>query len=102
MKIEAANLKNNRVIQQLAPFGIGNPEPLFLLKNLTINSKKILGATGDHLKLKLDNIDAIAFKKGELNNTLNIGDTIDIIATLNANTWNNLTTTQLIIKEIIV
>jgi single-stranded-DNA-specific exonuclease len=101
MTISAANLKNYHTIQQLSPFGIGNSEPLFLFKNLTINFKKVIGSTGDHLKLKLDKIDAIAFKKGELAKTLNIGDNIDIIASLDINTWNNITTPQLIIKEII-
>lgn len=112
MKLSAVNLKNIKVISGLAPFGIGNPVPLFLFKNLKIVSKRLLGQNGDHLKLKLDDpttpkpeylaADAIAFKKGELDKTLNIGDSVDIIASLEANTWNGTTTPQLIIKEIII
>lgn len=99
---EVVTLKNIKLIKQLEPFGIGNPEPLFLFKNMIISSKKIIGSTGDHLKLILGNLDAVAFKKGELDKTLNIGDTIDVIARLDSNTWNNITLPQLIIKEIIV
>jgi len=101
MKLSAATLKNIKAIKQLEPFGIGNRSPLFLFKNLKINNKRLLGTNGDHLKLKLDGVDAIFFKKGELDKTLNIGDLIDIVASLDANTWNGSTTPQLIIKEII-
>lgn len=111
MKLSAVTLKNITAISQLAPFGIGNPVPLFLFKNLKIVSKRLLGQNGDHLKLKLDDpstpkveylaADAIAFKKGELDKTLNIGDSVDIIASIESNTWNNTTTPQLIVKEII-
>lgn len=101
MTFSAVSIKNIKTIGQLAPFGIGNRSPLFLFKNLKINNKRLLGTNGDHLKLKLDGIDAIFFKKGELGKTLNIGDSIDIVASLDANTWNGTTTPQLIIKEII-
>jgi single-stranded-DNA-specific exonuclease len=112
MKLSALSLKNIIVINELSPFGIGNPEPLFLFSKLKIVSKRLLGQQGDHLKLKLDDpdtpkveylaADAIAFKKGELDHSLNVGDLIDIVASLNANTWNNTTTPQLIVKEIII
>jgi len=112
MKLSAVNLKNIKAIALLAPFGISNPLPLFLFKNLKIVGKRLLGQNGDHLKLKLDDpdtskpeylaADAIFFKKGELDKTLNIGDCIDIIASLDANTWNGTTSPQLIIKEIII
>ena len=99
---EAVNKTNIQALEKLAPFGIGNPEPLFLLKNLTIQSIRTIGQTNDHLKLKLNNLDAIAFKKGELSSSLKVGDQIDIIASLSLNTWNNSQTPQLIIKEIIL
>ncbi|MCX6726487.1 MAG: single-stranded-DNA-specific exonuclease RecJ [Candidatus Shapirobacteria bacterium] len=98
---EAVTLKNIKTLKQLEPFGIGNPEPMFLFKQVIITSKKIIGSKGDHLKLKLGNLDAIAFKKGDLDKTLNIGDKIDVVAKLDFNTWNNVTTPQLIVKEII-
>ena len=105
------SLKNIKVIESLQPFGIGNPEPLFLFKGIKIVSLRVLGAAGDHLKLKLDDpetpkveylaTDAIAFKKGDLSQKLKAGDLIDVVARLDANTWNGTTTPQLIVKEII-
>ena len=111
MKLSAVTVKNYSALQKLAPFGIGNPEPLFHFENLKINYKRAVGSTLDHLQIKLDDpttktrenttCSAIAFKKGSLDKTLKIGDSVDIIASLSANTWNNITTPQLIVREII-
>lgn len=101
MDISAINLKNIKIIKTLEPFGIGNPEPLFLFENLKIDSKKILGQTQSHLKLKVSGVDAIAFKKADLDKDLKIGDSINLVASLDANTWNGHTFPQLVVKEII-
>ena len=111
MKLSAVTVKNYSALQKLAPFGIGNPEPLFHFENLKINYKRAVGSTLDHLQIKLDDpttktrenttCSAIAFKKGSMDKTLKIGDSVDIIASLSANTWNNITTPQLIVREII-
>ena len=101
MEPSAVTKKNIEAIQRLAPFGIGNPEPLFLFKSLSVSSLKVIGSTGDHLKLRLNNLDAIAFKKGELIKSLKVGDTVDVVAHLSLNIWQNTATPQLIIKEII-
>lgn len=100
MDPSAATLKNIIAIQKLAPFGIGNPEPLFLFKNVSLTNLKTIGQTHDHLKFKAGSLDAIAFKKGELVGKLSDGANVDIIASLSLNTWNNLTIPQLIVREI--
>lgn len=102
IELAAITIKNIQSIQKLAPFGIGNPEPTFLLKDVTINSPKIIGKTGDHLKFKAGNIDAIAFKKGSHIEKYKEGTKVDVIATLSINTWNNHSSPQLIVKEIIL
>ena len=103
MTIDAVTLKNCQLIASLGPFGIGNPQPLFLCKGVKIISKRLLGANNDHLKLTLEkNISAIAFKKGELFDNLQIGDSVDLVASLEVNEWQGTKTPQLIIKEIIV
>jgi single-stranded-DNA-specific exonuclease len=100
MDLSAVNIKNCKLISKFEPFGIDNPKPLFLFKNLYITQKRVLGSTGDHLKLKFNDIDAIAFKKGDLDKTLNIGDCVNLIASLDLNIWNGTTSPQLIVKEI--
>lgn len=111
MKLSSVTLKNFNIIKKLAPFGIGNSEPLFLFKNLIVTQKRLVG-NGGHLKLKFDDpdtskienikTDAIAFKKGNLESKIKVGDSIDIIARLDSNTWQGTTTPQLIVKEIFV
>ena len=111
MQLSAAKIINYQAIQKLQPFGIGNLEPLFLFKNVAISQKRLVGSTGNHLKLRLDDpvtprhenisTEAIAFKKGQLDGQLKVGDKVDIVARLDLNTLNNHSTPQLIVKEII-
>lgn len=100
MELSAANLTNCKIIDQLKPFGIGNPEPLFLFKNLKVTDKRLLGSQKEHLKLKFGNLDAIAFKKGDLDSQIAISSSVDIIAFLSINAWNGNVSPQLMIKEI--
>lgn len=111
-KLSFVTIKNYNVTKKLEPFGLENSEPYFLFKDLVITQKRLVGQTSDHLKLKFDDpetktienvgTDAIAFKKGSLDSVLKVGDKVDIIARIDANTWNNVTTPQLIVKEIII
>ncbi|MGI5841343.1 MAG: single-stranded-DNA-specific exonuclease RecJ [Patescibacteria group bacterium] len=110
MKLSAVNNKNILTLNKLEPFGTGNTEPIFLFRHLTVTSKRLVGANGDHLKLKLDDpttrnnenvgTDAIAFRKGELDNVIKTGSQVDLVAKLDINTWNGLSYPQLIVKEI--
>ncbi len=40
-------------LARLAPFGIGNPEPVFLSRNLEVADVRTMGAAGEHLRLTL-------------------------------------------------
>lgn len=110
MKLEMLNETTIEALEKLAPFGIGNPQPIFLFRQLKIINKKIMGSNADHLKLKLDDpktprkeymaTDAICFKKGDMDGLLEVGDLVDIVATLDKNTWNGLLIPQLVVKEI--
>lgn len=100
MKLSAVNKRNCQIISKFEPFGIDNPKPLFLFKNIKISQKRVIGSNSDHLKLKFDDVDAIAFKKGDLNKTLKVGDSVNLVASLDLNTWNGTTLPQLLIKEL--
>lgn len=92
-------------IQKLSPFGMGNPEPTFLSKNVIIEDMRLVGVEGKHLKLvvssqKLDvKFDAIAFGMVEKAKDLRIGDEIDIVYTINQDEWNGNKRLQLKIKD---
>ena len=92
-------------IQKLQPFGMKNPEPTFLSKNLIIEDLRLIGNRSKHLKLYLKpqglnfGFDAIAFGMGE-ENGFKIGDRIDIVYNLSENEWNGNKKLQLKIKDI--
>lgn len=97
------NLKAVQELQLLEPFGEGNKMPLFLYKNLKIDSIRAL-SEGKHLKLTLkdDNmvIDAIGFNMGEYTNEFLIGDKIDIVGNLEINNFNGIEKVQINLKDI--
>jgi single-stranded-DNA-specific exonuclease len=51
-------------LERLAPFGAGNPEPVFALRVRPSRARQV-GAAGIHLKLVLADRDAIAFQLGD-------------------------------------
>ncbi len=90
-------------LKQLEPFGEGNKMPIFMFKNLKIDSIRAL-SEGKHLKVTLkDNnivINAIGFNIGNLAEEYKIGDKIDIAGVLEINTFNGVETIQINIKDI--
>lgn len=91
-------------IKRFAPFGEGNREPVFLIRKMTVGSSKLVGNGSKHLKLSLvagsKTFDAIGFGLGEKGGHLADGDMIDVVFTLEENTWNGVTKPQLKLIDI--
>ncbi|MEN9406815.1 MAG: hypothetical protein RLZZ455_31 [Candidatus Parcubacteria bacterium] len=91
-------------LKTLAPFGIGNPEPVFS-SSATIADIRILGREGKHLKLKLSDgslsVDAIGFGMGERVSEIKVGDMIDVAFNLDENEWNGRKSLQLKLKDFV-
>lgn len=104
-KVNLSEINKNMVesLKMLEPFGEANKMPIFLFKNLKIDSIRAL-SEGKHLKLTLkDNnviVSAIGFNLGELANDYRIGDKIDVVGTLEINTFNGVDNIQINIKDI--
>lgn len=92
-------------LETLAPHGVDNPKPLFLVPSLTILHKKTVGAEGKHLSLTLGGVQseielkAIWFGQGGLCNELVLGQTVDAVASLELDTYRQ-PVVQLKIKDI--
>lgn len=84
------NKKTIQDLEMLEPFGEKNKNPIFVYKNLKIDSIRAL-SEGKHLKLTLkdDNllINAIGFNLGYLSEEYLIGDKIDIVGNLEINKY---------------
>ena len=52
-KLENISYKTYEMLQQLAPFGASNPEPVFLIEGMRIQSSWVGGANGRNLRLNL-------------------------------------------------
>ena len=91
-------------IQKLQPFGMKNTEPLFLTSNFIIEDLRLVGNGGKHLKIRFTiqdsrfTIEGIAFGMGD-SNEFKIGDSVDIVYTLDENKWNGYKKLQLKIKD---
>ena len=90
-------------LKQLEPFGEENKTPLFVFKNLKIDSIRAL-SEGKHLKLTLkDNrniVNAIGFNLGSLSEDYRIGDKIDVVGNLEINSFNGVENIQINIKDV--
>lgn len=97
-----------RVLKQFGPFGPGNMNPIFASKNVyDYGSSRLVGKEQEHLKLELidgssENVmSGIAFRMHEFNDHLKALNPLDICYTLEENTFNNNTSIQLMIKDIV-
>lgn len=90
-------------LKKLEPFGEANKMPIFMYKNLKIDSIRAL-SEGKHLKLTLKDesnvINAIGFNMGNLSDEYLIGDKVDVVGTLETNTYNGIETIQINLKDI--
>ena len=104
-KINLAEVNKEMVesLKELEPFGEGNKMPVFAFKNLKIDSIRAL-SEGKHLKLTLkDNnviVNAIGFNMGSLAEDYRIGDKIDVVGTLEINSFNQMDSIQINLKDI--
>jgi single-stranded-DNA-specific exonuclease len=99
-------------LEQLAPFGMGNPEPVFVTKKAIIENMRVIGKEGKHVKFNLKShpsagsggstvkFDAIAFGFGEEADKFSIGESIDIVYTIIENNWNGRSSLELKVKDI--
>ena len=89
-------------ISKLEPFGASNPSPTFVVNNLSLKEKKLMGSTKDHLKLIVDTpngtMDCVWWSRGDI--PLIQGDKLDIAFAPQLNTFNGVTSVQLILKDV--
>jgi len=90
-----------RDLARLAPYGIGNPEPLVAVLGLTVTRSR--EADGGHsqlvLKRRLDVLDGIAFGWPELSHDVAEGDAIDVVARLMSRRFGGIESLQLDIRD---
>lgn len=93
-------------IKKLQPFGEGNEEPVFLMKNLIIEDMKVVGNGSKHLKLSLRSqtspkiFESIGFGLGDNALGLEVGNAVDIAFNLQEDEWNGNKKMQLNLVDV--
>ncbi len=89
-------------IDTMQPYGFGNPEPVFVSRNVQVRYRKTVGKEGKHLKLTVTDgwvtMDAIAFGRGSLVNQL--PDRIDLMYTFERNEYMGRVDFQLKVRDL--
>jgi len=79
---------------------MGNPEPLFLTKNMVVEDVRGVGQNSKHLRLQVNGFGAIAFNKGELRSQIRPGYTVNLVYTITEDHYNGNGKLQLKVKDL--
>jgi len=86
-----------KLIATLEPFGIGNPKPKFVLKNIEVLEDRKLGSSGKHRKLIIESgsksLEVLLFNTKE---SYPIKMISTLVASIDINVWNDRESVQLI------
>jgi single-stranded-DNA-specific exonuclease len=89
LPLSCATVRHLAAVRQFAPFGIGNPEPVFLFENVTIESTKKFGKSKEHLECLIKDATGSAtaftfFVTEDCLEKVATGKTVSILGTLEA------------------
>lgn len=88
-------------LNQMAPFGQGNPEPILALKNISLSQEPRKVGSGDHFQFSVNNgtqnISGIAWNMPE--NIPSMSEKIDLAFKLKLNSWNGRKALQMVLED---
>ncbi len=91
------------LIDKMQPFGSANPSPLFIMNNTVIQEYKMMGQNANHLKLYVTKdgskrFDCIKWNTPDF--SLPVNTQIDLLFSMRLNTFNDITSVQLMLEDI--
>jgi single-stranded-DNA-specific exonuclease len=94
-----------KCLKYLEPTGYGNPNAVFVARNVKVKNARTIGADSKHLKLSLEDDDgythdAIGFRLGEWQKKMTPRMNVDILFTYEVNEYNGRVGYQLNLKDI--
>ncbi len=100
-----ADLDLVALLSRLEPLGEGNPEPLFVFRNLKVQWSKRIGKDMSHLKVIFAGdggrlIDAIAYGQADWYDWFKDHDRVDVLCRLEKNTYRDETKLQMQIIDL--
>jgi single-stranded-DNA-specific exonuclease len=104
LMLDSLDIKWIDQLQALAPYGVGNPMPLFILHPATVTKVQCLGQQNNHLKLRVEDrgkgLDVIGFRFGEFAQEMSLSAQVKLLGELHMNEWNGRRTPQLILRDV--
>ncbi len=101
VRLSSLSGDNSQFFQDLAPYGEGNPAPIFITKGVKVVNVIRIGNQGQHLKFRLKHGDALwdamAFGQGEA--WQDGTDILDVVYSVGRNHWNGQDTMRMIIHD---
>lgn len=106
INVDEINLSSLDELNLLAPFGMDNPKPKVLIRDVQISTMRKIGSEQNHLKVMVNdngtNLDGIGFGLGQLVDHISPASKISIIGELAINEWNNIRKPQIFIQDVSV
>jgi single-stranded-DNA-specific exonuclease len=85
--------------EKFQPFGIENPQPIFIVKDVVLDSPRFMGASKDHVKWAArkggKSVDAIGFGMASRLSGGEALESADLLGYLELNTWNGKSSLQM-------
>jgi single-stranded-DNA-specific exonuclease len=108
ISLDDVTMENYNIIEKLAPYGTGNPKPMFMFEGVPITTVKEFGKEKNHLELMFTNthgrpVKAITFFKdrNSFNRSISAGERRNLTATFDKSTFGGRTELRLRIVDII-
>ncbi len=91
-------------ISRLEPFGYGNKKPIFMLENIVVVDKKVMGNEKNHIKITFKGNstgvdEAVLFNCSDDVEKIKEDDTLDLVGSVGINEWNGESKIQFEVKE---
>ena len=104
--VEDVTLETIEEMNLLAPFGVSNPKPVVMLKDVHLSQIRRIGSQDNHLKVALEEngstLDGVGFHFGYAFEEIASRAAVSVIGQLTVNEWNGLRKPQIFVKDIAV
>lgn len=98
LEIENCTLGLCDALRILEPFGQGNPEPRFLVRNVRLDDVRAVGGGGKHLQGRANGRKLIGFGLGHLHKL--VTDPVDLLCRIGIDTWQGRKQVQLFVDDV--
>ncbi|CAN7307459.1 single-stranded-DNA-specific exonuclease RecJ [Rossellomorea sp. LjRoot5] len=102
--VDEISVESIEKLQLLAPFGMKNPKPKWIIDHVSIEHYKKIGSAQNHLKLVLEDkgvqLDGVGFGLGELADHMTPFSNASVIGELSINEWNNRKKPQVFLHDV--